>query len=284
MKLTSGLYNFNHAKRNITKYLLVLSAVVATVAALLYAPNAFAENEGIILDAAYEVYAEEKPEEKSEEKTEEKPVEQTVKTAPNYLRLINWDNPYTGDDYTLVKLSTVIEKGVVSMNSGHLIETRAGAYANLMFKEAHSLGLKLVIDNTYRSVASQTRSWARRVNSMKNKGNDPYNYPVSVMPGGKSEHATGLAMDIVSRSHRSKSSAFSKTKEGIWLKENAHRFGFILRYPKDKTHITGVIFEPWHFRFVGIDAATEMYNGQYCLEEYIEYLNSKPNTGLKRMY
>lgn len=271
MKSSYSLLNVKHAKRGITKYILVSIAVAAASIALLYAKDTFAEGEGIILDAAYEVFE------------EQKPVEQTAKAEPNYLRLINWDNPYTGDDYTLVKLGAVIEKGVVSMNSGGLIEEKAGSYANLMFKEAHALGLKFVIDNTYRSVASQTRSWAKRARNNKNYGVDPYSNPVSVMPGGKSEHASGLTMDIVCRSYRSKSSGFSKTKEGIWLEENAHRFGFILRYPKDKTHITGVIFEPWHFRFVGLDAAAEIYNGQYCFEEYIEYLNNKPGKGLKKI-
>ena len=69
--------------------------------------------------------------------------------------------------------------------------------------------------------------------------------------------------------------AFGDTSEAKWLAENAHRFGFILRYPADKTGITGVQYEPWHFRFVGREAATEIYEQGLCLEEYIASLEGR---------
>lgn len=94
-------------------------------------------------------------------------------------------------------------------------------------------------------------------------------YKYSAQPG-QSEHETGLAFDIcdIERRYYLKES-FGESKEGIWLAENAHRFGFILRYPKDKTHITGFIYEPWHFRYVGIDHATKIYEREITLEEYL---------------
>lgn len=87
---------------------------------------------------------------------------------------------------------------------------------------------------------------------------------------GHSEHESGLAFDICDRAekHRLKES-FAGSPEGIWLKENAHRFGFILRYPKGKTNITGYAYEPWHFRYVGIEHAEIIYDRDITLEEYL---------------
>ena len=93
---------------------------------------------------------------------------------------------------------------------------------------------------------------------------------------GTSEHQTGLAADIIETSLPSRFDSllqeFGDTKEGIWLEENCWRFGFIIRFPKDKEDVTGIIYEPWHIRFVGRTHATKMHELNMCLEEYIEYL------------
>lgn len=95
---------------------------------------------------------------------------------------------------------------------------------------------------------------------------------------GTSDHQTGLAVDIVQRSlpdrYDSLIQEFGETEAGKWLAENAHHFGFVLRFPPDKENITGIIYEPWHFRYVGRTHATAMYDMGLCLEEYVEYLNS----------
>lgn len=87
---------------------------------------------------------------------------------------------------------------------------------------------------------------------------------------GHSEHQTGLAFDIggKDKSHWVKDS-FANTEEAKWLKDNAHRFGYILRYPKGKTNITGYKYEPWHFRYIGVDHATKVYQNNVTLEEYL---------------
>ncbi len=91
---------------------------------------------------------------------------------------------------------------------------------------------------------------------------------------GTSEHQTGLACDMHNLS--SAKQKFGNTFEGKWLAENAWKFGFILRYAEDKMDITGgIIYEPWHFRYVGRHHAKYMYDNNLCLEEYIEYLNNK---------
>lgn len=86
---------------------------------------------------------------------------------------------------------------------------------------------------------------------------------------GTSEHQSGLCCDM--HNIPSAEQYFAQKPEAQWLAENCYRFGFILRYPEDKEDITGIIYEPWHFRFVGRDAATEMHELGMCLEEYIEY-------------
>jgi len=87
---------------------------------------------------------------------------------------------------------------------------------------------------------------------------------------GTSEHQSGLCMDM--HNLPSAEQSFAQKPEAKWLAENCYRFGFILRYPEDKQSITNIIYEPWHFRFVGREAATEMHEKGMCLEEYVEYL------------
>lgn len=86
---------------------------------------------------------------------------------------------------------------------------------------------------------------------------------------GNSEHQTGLAIDVSCKSIKyALVEKFANTPEGIWLKENSWRFGFILRYPKDKEHITGYAYEPWHIRYVGVPLAYYLYTNNLTLEEY----------------
>lgn len=95
---------------------------------------------------------------------------------------------------------------------------------------------------------------------------------------GTSDHQTGLAIDIVQTSLPSEYlyliQEFGETEAGIWLEENCWKFGFVLRFPPDKEAETGIIYEPWHFRFVGRTHAAQMNELNMCLEEYIEYLES----------
>lgn len=97
-------------------------------------------------------------------------------------------------------------------------------------------------------------------------------------PPGTSEHQSGLAVDVVQTSlpsqYQSLIQEFGETEAGKWLAENCWKFGFVLRFPQDKEEITGIIYEPWHFRFVGRTHAAAMNEMNMCLEEYIEYLES----------
>ena len=87
---------------------------------------------------------------------------------------------------------------------------------------------------------------------------------------GTSEHNLGLACDIVALDYQNLDDGYAETPEAKWLYENCAKYGFILRYPPDKEDITGVIYEPWHFRYVGEQAAQEIMQRGICLEEYLE--------------
>ena len=137
----------------------------------------------------------------------------------------------------------------------------------LLNKSAYDAYLKLyynLIDNGYDIyIFSAYRSYDKQINIYNSSLNKSYvAYP------GHSEHQTGLAIDI-STLDTGLTIHFENTKEFAYLKDNAHLFGFILRYPKDKEKITGYSYEPWHFRYVGIEHAKIIYENNLTLEEYI---------------
>jgi D-alanyl-D-alanine carboxypeptidase len=91
---------------------------------------------------------------------------------------------------------------------------------------------------------------------------------------GTSEHNTGLGFDILEKGNYSLSSSFENTAQFKWLMENAENYGFILRYAENKTVQTGIMYEPWHFRYVGVEHAKKINELGMCLEEYIDYLEA----------
>ncbi|MEI2368124.1 M15 family metallopeptidase [Niallia circulans] len=135
-----------------------------------------------------------------------------------------------------------------------------------MFNDAKKSGITLYAVSGYRSYNRQTEVYDAEVSRVgKEKAVQAVAYP------GNSEHQTGLAMDISSESANFLlTEEFGETKEGKWLKENAHLYGFILRYPKGKEKITQYEFEPWHFRYVGKKSAKDIYENDWTLEEYFK--------------
>jgi D-alanyl-D-alanine carboxypeptidase len=89
---------------------------------------------------------------------------------------------------------------------------------------------------------------------------------------GASEHQTGLAIDVSVNGKLS--TQFGETEAGVWLQNHCHHYGFIIRYPKNKTHITRIMYEPWHLRYVGVPHAHFMHEYGMCLEEYVEYVKN----------
>lgn len=140
---------------------------------------------------------------------------------------------------------------------GGLQSACSSAFATMQ-AAAKKSGVTLTIVSGYRSYQHQTNTYNRYVNRDGKAKADTY----SARPG-HSEHQTGLAMDL-----NSLYTSFANTKEGKWLAANAHKYGFIIRYPNGKTAQTGYIYEPWHVRYVGTDKAAKIYNSGLCLEEY----------------
>lgn len=133
-----------------------------------------------------------------------------------------------------------------------------------LFDLAKKEGIQLNAVSGFRSYDYQKNLYA---NNVKRKGQE-HTDRFSAKPG-HSEHQTGLTMDVSSKSANNELElTFANTKEGKWLKENAHRAGFIIRYPKSKESITGYAYEPWHIRYVG-DIAESIYKKKLTLEEYM---------------
>jgi len=134
-----------------------------------------------------------------------------------------------------------------------------------LFNQAKTEGIILYAISGYRSYKRQKCIYTCNISNHGQAYTDKY----SAKPG-YSEHQTGLAMDIsCSDVNFNLIESFGETKEGIWLKHNTHKFGFILRYPKGSEDIVGYCYEPWHIRYIGKDIALEIYEKQITYEEYL---------------
>lgn len=162
------------------------------------------------------------------------------------ILLVNKKNPLNKD---YVPSNLILIDEVPAMNNKYIIDYVYEAYKKLYYDSK----MPFIVYSAYRSYYYQSTIYT---------GNDSY----QAKPG-YSEHQTGLALDITI-DKVGLIPLFGETKEGIWLKENCHKYGFIIRYPKGKEDITGYLYEPWHIRYVGIHASN-IYNNNLCLEEYL---------------
>jgi D-alanyl-D-alanine carboxypeptidase len=140
-----------------------------------------------------------------------------------------------------------------------------------MSEGARADGYRLYLKSAYRSYQTQKTMYNNRLK--KNNGKDD---GVVAVPGS-SDHQTGLGIDVINKAGIGKkfTSAFAKTKEGIWLAEHCWDFGFIIRYQKDKEDLTEIIYEPWHLRYVGIQVSEYLRQRNLCLEEFtVEWQNA----------
>lgn len=145
-----------------------------------------------------------------------------------------------------------------------------------MLQDAKEDGIILQICSPYRDLEYQEGLFDQKIRFYMNRG---MSYMEAYQRGSRivavpaaSEHRLGLALDIVSNTYTNLDEGFANTPAGIWLAENSYKYGFILRYPKDKLAITGIDYEPWHFRYVGVDAATVITEKGITLEEFWDEL------------
>lgn len=148
---------------------------------------------------------------------------------------------------------------------------------NDMLAAGRAEGLVFEICSSYRDVKVQERLFNEDVDVLMQRG---YTYEEAyeevareTMPPGHSEHSTGLAFDIVSMGYQMLNEKQHYTAETQWLHEHCAEYGFILRYPKGKEELTEIDYESWHYRYVGVEAATYIMEHNICLEEYLEIDN-----------
>lgn len=182
------------------------------------------------------------------------------------LILVNKQHPIP-DDYSF-------ELGIISGSME--CDVRILEPLNEMFEMAKEDGVQLVVCSPYREMSRQEYLFDRKMKGYLNNGYsyiDAYKESSAVVTvPGASEHQIGLSLDIISDNYYKLDESFELTDAGKWLKANAYKYGFILRYPKGKEEITGIIYEPWHYRYVGVDAAKIIHEKNITLEEFIEGL------------
>ncbi len=184
---------------------------------------------------------------------------QTAETDWQLLLVNRWNPIPDGFDVKLVTLS-----------GGHQVDERIYPDLQKMFDDARAEGILPMIYSSYRTTQKQQQLMEDEINKYRQEGYSSREAKkiaeTWVARPGTSEHQIGLALDITSADKE-------KQKPAVvweWLHKNSYRYGFILRYPEDKTDITGISSEPWHFRYVGEKAAAELYQRDICLEEYLD--------------
>ncbi len=191
-----------------------------------------------------------------------KPVYASINTEQWNMLLVNRD--YILPEGFSVKTAPSIEGD----SDSERLDYRVAPHYNEMYLAAKKDGVTLTTVSGYRSVSRQKNNFENKIDTYLNQG---YSKAEAtrlaakiILPPGTSEHNAGLAMDICSLDVD-----FEDTREFNWLKENAADYGFILRYPEDKQDITKITYEPWHWRYVGVEAAKQMKASGQCFEEYL---------------
>ena len=185
--------------------------------------------------------------------------------------LVNKNNPLPKDYDNMIETEVVFESW-----REYYLDVRAADYLERMIDDAKEDGVDLLVVSAYRTIEYQQQNFDNSVQDrMDNRGmsyDDAYADTLAeVALPGESEHNAGLALDIMCEEYQSMDDdGFENTDAFRWLDGHAAEYGFILRYPKGKQDVTGIIYEPWHYRFVGLYYANEIKKSGLCLEEYFE--------------
>ena len=159
------------------------------------------------------------------------------------------------------------------LSNGHSVDERCYPDLQEMMDACRGAGLSPVICSSYRSWDKQKELFQNKINRLMGQGYSRADAEAEaakeVAVPGTSEHQLGLALDIVDINNQNLDTSQEDTQVQKWLMEHSWEYGFILRYPNEKSGITGIIYEPWHYRYVGRDAAREIHELGVCLEEYL---------------
>ena len=199
------------------------------------------------------------------QKQDKKKADQINREQSDLLVLVNKEHPLS-EDYN-VKMKTL-------ENSDKVVAEMIIQDLQDMLADGTKEGLRFCIASAYRSSERQQEILDADIRKLTDKGmthEEAYEQATrTVMPAGYSEHETGLAVDIVALSNQLLDDSQENTPETQWLQENCNQYGFILRYPKGKTDITGIDYESWHYRYVGKEAAAYIKKHDLTFEEYLE--------------
>ena len=186
------------------------------------------------------------------------------KEEPWNLRLVNFSHSLP-EDFSV---------DLTEVGDGHQVDSRIAGALKEMIAAGKAEGYGIWIVSSYRTMEKQESLYERKVAQFQKQG---YSLEEArrqagtmVAVPGTSEHQLGLAVDLVSSEYTGLDERQEKTGSYQWLVRHCAEYGFILRYPNDKTEMTGIIYEPWHFRYVGVEAAREIMDQGICLEEYLE--------------
>lgn len=188
-----------------------------------------------------------------------------------YMLLVNKDetnrlsSTYVPDD-----LITTTDLPFQSYIETRDLDKTVAAAAKKMFDAAAAEGINLLGASGYRSYQVQENMYIPKVAEVGKEEAEKY-----LAPPGASEHQTGYALDILSSDYGSMDDGFENTEAFKWLMANAQDYGFILRYPQDKVEITKYQYEPWHYRYVGVEHSKVIIKNNFTLEEYIDAINNK---------
>lgn len=218
-------------------------------------------------------------------KTDEKAVEKTDEGADAIGDDASDEKAFRSDDWRLVLVNKQhpipddyeLKLGSIKTSRGSMkCDRRIIADLEKMIEDARKDGINLVICSPYRPSTRQKYLFNKKVKVYVKSGNsymDSYYLSAqAVNIPGSSEHEIGLALDIVSDRYSGLNEGFADTDAGKWLAKHCMEYGFVLRYPKGKESITGIEYEPWHFRYVGKEAAEYMSSENICLEEFKEQI------------
>lgn len=195
--------------------------------------------------------------------------------------------PSKKDDWRLVLVneSHPLDEGwkpeLAEVVKDRYVDARILDAAAKMLEDAAGAGMSLYVCSAYRDYEKQREIFDSSMADRLSQGYGPLDAyeetKKTVAFPGTSEHATGLALDITSAQYVELNEKQADTEEAKWLAANSWKYGFVLRYPPEKADVTGIIYEPWHYRYVGQEAAKEMTEKNITLEEYNGRLKGDKN-------
>ena len=246
-----------HGRRGLRRQLLFILLLLPTIGVMTYAIRAITPGRAAALYPMAEV-----------QPPETQPAQETSAVSADdwQLLLVNPWNPVP-EDYAVE---------LTELKNGQAVDARAYPDLQRMMDDCRAAGLEPVICSSYRTQETQQRLYENKIRCLMDTGLPREEAAAQagtvVAVPGTSEHQTGLALDIVDASYQVLDSAQESTAVQQWLMEHSWEYGFVLRYPNEKSEATGIIYEPWHYRYVGCDAAREMRELGLCLEEYLDWL------------